>query len=113
MMMLRPWRTHRPVRPIVPHLQLEVGWPQLLQGRPLAIAMPASPFGHPVCMVLKGMDTGEAAVAAVAPLRALLTVAGCFASFSCADVASTLWATTMGLVPAGAKAAARAAFPAI
>src|ERR1700741_562705 len=110
---LRPCRIHRPVWLIVPQLQLAEGCPQLRQRSPLITAIPGSLIRHPVCAVLTGMDTGDAPVPAVAPVPALLAVAGCFASFSCADVASTFWASAMGLVPVGAEAAALAAFPAI
>ena len=76
---LRPCRIHRPVWLIVPHLQLAEGCPQLRQRSPLITAIPGSLIRHPVCAVLTGMDTGDAPVPAVAPVPALLAVAGDFA----------------------------------
>src|SRR5260221_2168197 len=109
-MMLLPLRNQRPLRPIFLHWQDPGGSSQTVQMRPPGALAPIRDFGpaaRPTAAVVF-----IAAVSGTPSAKFPVNPAGAAfrASFSIAESARLLWAATMGLTPAGADAAAIAAF---
>src|SRR6516165_2989925 len=111
-MMLLPLRNQRPLRPIFPHWQDPGGSSQTLQMHSpgaFALVRDVCPAARPTA--------GAAFITAVAGTPSAKVAvnpadAGLRASFSFAESTRLLLAAAMGLTPAGANAAAIAAFPA-